>query len=588
MSEDNNTASANSIQQLRQTNEVITETIRILQSLDRVMRERGMHLDARISQQIQDVQQKLKPMEKILVQEQTELGQLRALADMSARITETLDVDQVLEDAMDIVIALTRAERGYIILYDAEDESLVFRVSREDPSAQERDSEGVPTISRTVVEQVFVSREALLADNAYQDERFKRGESVSNFTLRSVLCVPLIFKDDMLGVVYVDNRLQAGVFSERERNTLTAFANTAAVALANARFFADIQVTLADITHVKDLMDNVFASIGSGLIATNPDYVITTFNRAAETILAATLQDTIGKPLSGVLPKVSIDFSEHLQAIRQNGDAQSIDAELNTSSPPRALTLKLTPLRDGEDETQGIAIVLDDVTEKVEREQQLRVMKTYLPPEMVDNIHTISSIDLAGEAREITCLFAEVRSYYTMRDFRPREVMDILNVYLDIATRAIHDTQGVVDKYMGNEIMALYNTQLNPQQNHPWLAIEGALMLRDAFLRLYDELNIQPDPHSYRAGIHTGVATLGNVGSPSRRDFTAIGDTVNLAKRLQENASSGQIIISEEALRALNETSKNASNPVYRFEELEPIKVKGRQQVTRIYEVFRT
>jgi adenylate cyclase len=588
MSEDQNADAVNSIQQLRQTTQLAEETVKVLQVLDHLLRERGMNLDTRIVQQVQGFRQRIQGIEKAIVEEQTELGQLRALADMSARITEALDVDQVLEDAMDIVIALTRAERGYIILYDREDDSLVFRLSREDPNAQERDENGMPTVSRTVIEHVFLNREPLLADNAYQDKRFERGDSVTNFTLRSVVCVPLVFKDEILGVVYADNRLQAGIFSQRELNTLTAFANTAAVALANARFFGEIQASLADITHVKDLMDNVFASIGSGLIATNPDYVITTFNRAAEVILAFGPHDTIGKPLGGVLPKVSIDFDEHLQAIRETGEAQAIDAELNTSDPPRALTLKLTPLRDAEDITQGVAIVLDDVTEKVEREQQLRVMKTYLPPEMVDNIHTISSLDLAGESREITCVFAEVRSYYTMRDFRPREVMDILNLYLDIATRCVHDTRGVVDKYMGNEIMALYNTQLNPQQNHPWLAIEGALMMRDAFMRLYDELGIQPEPHFYRVGIHTGVATLGNVGSPSRRDFTAIGDTVNLAKRLQENAASGQVIISENALHALRNSSENASNPAYRFEELQPIQVKGRQQSTRIYEASRT
>lgn len=589
MSDENNAVESNSIHELQQTIQLFQQTLQALNELRAVLRERaiGMNLPPMVLQTLQATYPQLEQMQERLVEEQTELGQLRALADMSARITEALDVDRVLEDAMDIVIALTRAERGYIILYDADENALAFRVGREDPAAGGRDADGVPQVSRTVIETVFSNREPLLADNAYNDARLKKGDSIANFTLRSVLCVPLLYRDDILGVVYVDNRLQAGIFSEREKNTLTAFANTAAVALANARFFADIQSSLAALTQVKELMDNVFASIGSGLIASDAQDTVTTFNLAAERILSLRATETIGKPLSSVLPKVKPDFDEYLHALRSQTHVQPLDAEINTTNPPRALTLKLTPLRDTHDETQGVAVVLDDVTEKVEREQQLRVMKTYLPPEMVDNIHTISSLDLAGEARLVTCIFAEVRSYYTMREVRPKEIMDILNIYLDIATQCIHETQGVVDKYMGNEVMALYNTQLNPQENHAWLAVEGALIMRDRFLALYDELGIQPDPHYYRVGIHTGVATLGNVGSLNRRDFTAIGDAINLTKRLEENADSGQIIVSEATINHIEQSTRNGTQPAYEFVELEPIQVKGRQQSTRIYEVFR-
>jgi adenylate cyclase len=87
-------------------------------------------------------------------------------------------------------------------------------------------------------------------------------------------------------------------------------------------------------------------------------------------------------------------------------------------------------------------------------------------------------------------------------------------------------------------------------------------------------------------GIHSGVATLGNVGSINRRDFTAIGDTINLSKRLEENATRQQIIISQDSLEQLQAHHDNDINALT-FEERAPIKVKGRQQETRIYEVFR-
>jgi adenylate cyclase len=164
--------------------------------------------------------------------------------------------------------------------------------------------------------------------------------------------------------------------------------------------------------------------------------------------------------------------------------------------------------------------------------------------------------------------------------------MEEINVYLSKATDCIHEHTGVIDKYMGHEIMVLYNSQLNPMDDHALRAVLTALSIRDAFIDLYKELGIDPDPHYYRIGIHTGVATLGNVGSVNRREFSAIGDTINLCKRLEENAVSSQIIISEETRLSIEAVSNGESLPV-RYEEREPMQVKGRQQKAQVYEVFR-
>jgi len=215
------------------------------------------------------------------------------------------------------------------------------------------------------------------------------------------------------------------------------------------------------------------------------------------------------------------------------------------------------------------------------------LMRRYLPPAMVDNIHAIAEIDLGGERREVTSVFLEVRPILSFPDhFRPQQIMEQLNVYIKRATIPIHELQGVIDKYIGTEIMVLFNSQLNPMEDHAWRAVKTALAIRDAFVDLYAELGVNPDPHYYRIGMHTGIATLGNVGSIRRREFTAIGDTINLSKRLEENAASGQVIISEDTRRHI-ETHSNGHMSEIRVEEGKPIQVKGRQQLTRIYEVFR-
>lgn len=588
MSQPMDTAGTGSIQELRQAQTLIQEISESLNAQRDILRQRGMNLPPMVQTELSAMRDNLSKLEHALVEEQTELGQLRALADMSAQITTSLDVDTVLNDAMDIVIALTRAERGYIILGDPTTGEYEFRVSRDDTLKPGMSQSGtIPQISTTVLTHVLSTREPLLADNAFQDERFQGGASVANFALRSVLCVPLNYRDNTLGAVYVDNRLQSGIFSVREKNMLAAFANTAAVAIANAKLYEEIQLALEQITAVKELMDSVFRSIGSGLIATDAADMITTFNRAAEEILAISANDTFGLPLGNVLPKITADLSDHLLAVREQLESQSFEAEVNKPDGGRvAVNLKLSPLRDIKQSIQGVAIVLDDVTEKREREQQLRILKTYLPPEMVDQIHEISQLALGGVRRQVTCLFAEVRPLYTMQDVRPAEIMDILNTFLAVATSCVHDTHGIIDKYMGTEVMAMWNTQLSPQEEHAHWALECGLLMRDRFVELYQRLGINPEPHFYRIGMHSGVATMGNVGSISRRDFTAIGDTINLSKRLEENATRGQVIISEDTLTHLRQFSAGSLGG-YRFEPLPAIQVKGREQKTQIYEVFR-
>jgi adenylate cyclase len=575
----------NAIQELRQAKSKVEQVTKSLENQKKILKQRGMNLPPMVLQTLKQVRADVTKLEATLVEEQTELGQLRALATMSANVNTTLDVDVVLEEAMDIVIALTRAERGYIILVDDATDALDFRVSRDNTPTAAHASKH-PQISRTIVQEVVSKQQPLLADNAYKDQRLQGSETVADFALRSVLCVPLVYKGDAMGAVYVDNRLQAGIFTERELNTLMAFANTAAVAIANAQLFADIRQTLTEITQVKDLMDDVLASIGSGLIAADAVDNISTFNRAAEEILEIDADDVLEKPLQTVLPRITADLHDSLTKIREQDEFELIEADIaNTKGERVAISLKLSPLRDSNNDISGVAMVLDDITEKRERDNQLRVMKTYLPPEMVDQIHEISQLALGGVKREVTCVFAEVRPLATMKDVRPSEIMDTLNTFFRVATACVHEAQGVVDKYMGTEVMALWNTQLSPQDDHARLALECALLMRDRFVALYEELGIAPEPHFYRVGLHTGEATLGNVGSLNRRDFTAIGDTINLSKRLEETATRGQIIISQ-ATRDHIEAHSTSALP-YRFRERDPIQVKGRQQKTRIYEVFR-
>lgn len=584
---DANTPLSTPLTEISRLQALLNEIVASLNSQREVLKTRGINLPPMTMQVLKTVNDDLTKLEHSFVSEQTEAGQLRSLAENAAMINSALDLNDVLRRSMDVIISITGAERGYIIRASADNETLEFLTAVEDGgSAEHHTASGqARQVSFTVIREVLTTGTPLLTDNAFKDERLQANMSIAALTLRSVLCVPLQYKGSVIGVVYVDNRMRSGVFTPRELNLLAAFANQVAVALVNAQLFTEIQGALAEITHLKDITDNVFESIGSGIITTDSSNHVTTFNHAAALILERRDRDrVIHQRLNDLLHNDVL--GDVIANVRDSGESMIVESELETASGRRIFaSLKFNPLRDSDGQTQGVALVLDDLTEQQERSEMLRIMRRYLPPQMVDNIHTISGLDLGGEKRDVTCMFIDVRPLSTIPDkMRPQDVMEMVNGYLSTAAACIHDTNGVIDKYMGTEIMALFNTQLNPQENHALHAATAALLIRTRFAELYEQLGIHPNPHYYRIGVHSGIATLGNVGSFTRRDFTAIGDTINLAKRLEENATDGQIIISEETQQLILATV--GTKAPCRFEEREPIKAKGRQQFTRVYEVF--
>ena len=164
--------------------------------------------------------------------------QLTALVGVGHAINSSMGLDAVLEEVMDTLIALTHAERGYLMLVGSAGE-LNHQVAR---GVDHISLEGKSfAISRTIVKRVAQSGVPVLTTNAQEDPRFDQQLSILEHNLRSILCVPLKLKNKMVGVIYVDNRVHIGLFQESDLDMLTAFADQAAVAIDNARLFEELQ-----------------------------------------------------------------------------------------------------------------------------------------------------------------------------------------------------------------------------------------------------------------------------------------------------------------------------------------------------------
>jgi adenylate cyclase len=514
----------------------------------------------------------LQNLERRLQLQAKERQQFRALQEVSSALNSSLDTDEVLNLVMDTMIQITGAERGFLMLMNENTGDLEVRAARN----INRETIDSAEISSTILNSVFESGEPLVTTNAQEDDRFSGQQSIISYNLRSILCVPLRMKADTIGVIYADNRVADGIFRDSDRDLMTTFANQAAVAIENARLFQQIRDQLAEITEMKTLMDDVFESIASGVITINNTDHIKLYNRAAGRILGVPMHLVVEQPYQTALSAVSGEISDMVALVKQNGGHQNRELDLVLEQRTSGITINLTlaPLLDVEQKTLGVTMVMDDISEK----KRIAAVRRYLPPALVDQVRDLDAAQ-RPQRRDLTVFFADVSSFSTFSErLDPEDLIRVINGYFTVAADALNEYEGIIDKFMGDAVMALFNTQLNPMDDHVARAVRAGLKMRTAVDAYRETL----PPHErlfFSAGIHTGEAVAGNVGSPTRKDFTAIGDAVNLAKRLEETATAHQIMISSNVYEVVKDWVE--------VEAMPPMRVKGREALEQTYLLIR-
>ena len=194
----------------------------------------GADLPAEFREKLAQLSSGLNNLSRQAAENTLERDNLLALAHIGQVVNSSLKLDDVLRIVMDTIVRLTGAERGFLMLRDAQSEFSI-RIARN--WEQETVEAGEFAISRTVVNRVVAEGQPILTTNAQEDPRFDSQASIIAYNLRSILCVPLKVKGELIGVIYADNRMRTGLFSEAQRDLLAAFSDQAAVAIDNARLF---------------------------------------------------------------------------------------------------------------------------------------------------------------------------------------------------------------------------------------------------------------------------------------------------------------------------------------------------------------
>ncbi|NLK46077.1 MAG: adenylate/guanylate cyclase domain-containing protein [Treponema sp.] len=230
-----------------------------------------------------------------------------------------------------------------------------------------------------------------------------------------------------------------------------------------------------------------------------------------------------------------------------------------------------------------ISVLVDYALEGRQKKYIKSAFKQYLSPVVIDElIAHPERLKLGGERKEISIFFSDLQGFTSISEkLDPEELTAFLNDYLSAMSDVILESGGTIDKYEGDAIIAFWNAPTE-QKDHPKRALEAAMKCQSVLQQMRPELSLRVNSDVYmRIGLNTGVAVVGNMGSHNRFDYTMLGDSVNLAARLEgQNKQFGTYTICTEAMK----NAAEAAGTTVHFRELAKMAVVGKKEAVRIFQ----
>ncbi len=519
--------------------------------------------------------------------ESAQLDRIALLSRLGYELAKSPELDVTLDSVLKRLLTLSGGERVAIMLCEP-DGSLVTRVAH--------DIWGGSSIfepSHSAAEQALNEQRPVLLDNPLNDPRFSSSDSIMAMSLRSILCVPLIIHDASMGVLYVDSSAGEVAFAQSDMDLLVSFGSQAAAAIQNARLHDELVRHTQELEFSRRQKDALIRSLSSALIAIDSDGIVTEWNPSAAEILEISQEKAIGASLFTLVPNRIASWLRVLVGQVESGNQTILLAnewEGSLGSRERViLAARIGRIRDNDEQASGFVIVLNDRTDHVlieearrseaeERKRQHDLFSRYLAPSVVERLlSNPAAMELGGTRHDVAILFADVRGFTGFSERNtPEEVVRVLNHYLEMATNEIFEELGTLDKFLGDGVMAIFGAPVDDLPNRELAAVRAAVAMSQRLNDLRKETGVHV---GFGIGIHAGEAIVGNIGTPQHMSYTAIGDVVNVAARLESEARSGEILISGETYERIAQFVD--------VEELGAIYVKGRVNPVSTYKVIR-
>jgi PAS domain S-box-containing protein len=319
----------------------------------------------------------------------------------------------------------------------------------------------------------------------------------------------------------------------------------------------------------------VIESLSSGIFVTDrTTRQITLFSSRLEEMLGISAEEALGRDVSEVFARIGgLDVAGGIEQVKQTGSLPLSKHHITLpGGKKKSVYVRAQTLLDEASMPIGTVVLVDDVSE---RELLLDAFSRYVSKDLVRRLLARAEpLGLEGERRVCTILFADVRGFTSLaEDSTPEALHMLLNVYFRLMIDSILGAGGFIDKFVGDKVMALF-TEGRPG-DHAHAGVRAAQAIKQAQAALNDERRAAGLPAlEIGIGVNTGEVLLGNIGSDQRMEFTAIGDPVNVADRLQHMARYGEVLVGGETMRLVQGH--------FAFTDRGDLAIRGRQATVRV------
>ncbi len=410
----------------------------------------------------------------------------------------------------------------------------------------------------------------------------------------SGMALPVAVPKAGVGVLFVNARNE-NHYDRVRMNFLGSFCALAAGMLRSARLFKELKEHAAVIESLERYQESVFSSMTNLLLTTERDGSVRYFNDEAARAFDLSEED-VGKPLTDLLgPRVDAKILRAVEDTLSRGSTiLGVEGIAAGSRGELDFSLNLSPIRGKRsDRHDGLTLLFTDQSrERALKEkmnvvvEERRVIKDmfsrYLSSEVVKHLmESPDQIRLGGAGKKATVFFADIRGYTSFSEGRtPEYIVEVLNDYFSQAVEVVLKYKGFIDKFIGDCIMAAWGVPMTSEAEDAVNAVSCALDIQ----KLIEDPKrtfFRGEAEHLRVGIgmHTGYLVAGNLGSSRRMNYSVIGDTVNVAARLEGVAKAGEVIITED--------TRSLLGSAFQLEEREPVKVKGKVEPIHIYRALK-
>ena len=488
--------------------------------------------------------------------------------DIVSDVTSELDLGALLQKVMSEATRMLAAERSTLFLNDEKTDELFSRVAQGDSLGEIR----LPNTAG-IAGAVFTSGKSVNIPHAYADLRFNPAfDKQSGFFTRSILCVPVVNKNGKsISVTQILNK-RGGSFTDEDESRLKAFTAQVSIALENAKLFDDVQ-------RVKNYNESMLESMSNGVVTLDEDGKIVTGNAAGLGIMRVAAGEILGQKADEFFIEGNAWVMEKLARVAETQESDVfMDAEMEFGGETLSVNLSVLPLISGEKKKLGAMIMIEDISSE---KRMKSTMSRYMDPGIADQLLAGGQDILGGQSAAATVLFSDIRGFTTLtEELGVQGTVSFLNDYFTIMVDCIAREEGMLDKFIGDAIMAAFGLPIAHDDDEDRGVRAAIAMISEMWEWNVERAKNGRNPVDMGIGLNTDSVVSGNIGSPKRMDYTLIGDDVNLAARLESACKqyAARILISENTFAKLRGT--------YRAREVDLVVVKGKTEPVGVYEVL--